>query len=365
MMFEEAALVGPPGRDEIEITLIGPGFGESVVVHLGGNEWMVVDCCTRGGNVLPLTYLDAIDVSHDQVTRVVATHWDLDHVAGLGRLVRACSPTLVVPAALEPELVLQYIGAAPDDVSTQADETQDAGQRFRLATQEFRDAMAAAPKHMYGDELKIVRRRSERDDDPDVQVTALSPCPLVLSDHVTQIARLSRQVGRMNDLVLEDYLANQLSRNDCSIALWVQVGNQHVLLGADLEGSGHPERGWNAVVGNEDREPHVASALKVPHHGSSGAVDPVMWGVLVADNVQGLLAPWFRGGRWLPHDDALEDLRGLAGAVWCSRLPPRSRFVPENYDTYSDEIGFVSLRAKAEGGDWRVTHSQCAVSVVR
>ena len=36
-----------PRSDEVEITLFGPGYGESVVVHAGGGEWLVVDSCLR------------------------------------------------------------------------------------------------------------------------------------------------------------------------------------------------------------------------------------------------------------------------------------------------------------------------------
>lgn len=36
-----------PRLDEIEVSLLGPGYGESVVVHMGGGEWMVVDSDAR------------------------------------------------------------------------------------------------------------------------------------------------------------------------------------------------------------------------------------------------------------------------------------------------------------------------------
>ena len=34
-----------PRRDEVEVTLFGPGYGESVVVHAGVDDWLVVDSC--------------------------------------------------------------------------------------------------------------------------------------------------------------------------------------------------------------------------------------------------------------------------------------------------------------------------------
>ena len=33
----------PPDSDEFEFTLIGPGYGESIILHLGGGVWVLVD----------------------------------------------------------------------------------------------------------------------------------------------------------------------------------------------------------------------------------------------------------------------------------------------------------------------------------
>ena len=70
-----------PRPDEIEVSLLGPGYGESVVVHLGDGEWMVVDSCTgRDGEPAALKYLDRIGVDPGSAVRmIVATH-----SAGLG-----------------------------------------------------------------------------------------------------------------------------------------------------------------------------------------------------------------------------------------------------------------------------------------
>ena len=84
----------PPEPNEIEVSLFGPGFGESVVVHLGRGEWLIVDSCIKQGasTAAPLEYLKAlgIDLATD-VKRIVATHWHKDHIRGLAQTVRECS----------------------------------------------------------------------------------------------------------------------------------------------------------------------------------------------------------------------------------------------------------------------------------
>lgn len=81
-----------PADDEIEITTIGPGFknGESVVVHYGEGNWMIIDCCKANDEVLPLAYLAAINVSPDKVKTVICSHWHKDHYMGLHEVLRIC-----------------------------------------------------------------------------------------------------------------------------------------------------------------------------------------------------------------------------------------------------------------------------------
>ena len=81
-----------PGHDEFEVTLLGPGYGESIVVHIGGGEWVVVDSCIDvEGNPQALEYLCRIGVDPGKAVKlVVATHWHDDHIAGMARLTKAC-----------------------------------------------------------------------------------------------------------------------------------------------------------------------------------------------------------------------------------------------------------------------------------
>ena len=37
----------PPRDDEFELTLLGPGYGESIVMHVGDGAWVLVDSCGR------------------------------------------------------------------------------------------------------------------------------------------------------------------------------------------------------------------------------------------------------------------------------------------------------------------------------
>lgn len=67
---------GPPEDDEFEIILLGPGYGESIVLHVGNGVWVVVDSCLdRDGRPGALRYLEGIGLEPAQsVALIVATH---------------------------------------------------------------------------------------------------------------------------------------------------------------------------------------------------------------------------------------------------------------------------------------------------
>ena len=82
-----------PEGTELEVSLFGPGLGESVVLHLGRNEWVIVDSCRNQetGRPIALDYLQSIGVACEtSVVAVVVTHWDSDHIRGIADVVAAC-----------------------------------------------------------------------------------------------------------------------------------------------------------------------------------------------------------------------------------------------------------------------------------
>jgi hypothetical protein len=60
----------PPRPEQLEFTLIGPGFGETAIVHLGAGRWLIIDSCIEIPNNQPaaLSYLS--DIGVDPATAV-------------------------------------------------------------------------------------------------------------------------------------------------------------------------------------------------------------------------------------------------------------------------------------------------------
>jgi metal-dependent hydrolase (beta-lactamase superfamily II) len=91
----------PPAVDEFEISLLGPGYGESIVLHIGAGEWAILDSCQNSTKeVAPLAYLRGLGIDPASAVRVVvATHWHDDHARGLAEVVTTCTAAEFVCAS--------------------------------------------------------------------------------------------------------------------------------------------------------------------------------------------------------------------------------------------------------------------------
>ena len=84
----------PPSLTELELTVFGPGTGECIVLHLGNNDWMVIDSCCPPSSDEPaaLDYFGRIGVDpRARVRCILATHWHDDHIQGLAKIVDHCA----------------------------------------------------------------------------------------------------------------------------------------------------------------------------------------------------------------------------------------------------------------------------------
>ena len=83
-----------PSKQLFEVFLIGTGnYGESIIVHAGANNWIIIDSCIdpKTKDCLPLSYLKKKRVNlAEDVKLIVCTHWHDDHIKGMANLLREC-----------------------------------------------------------------------------------------------------------------------------------------------------------------------------------------------------------------------------------------------------------------------------------
>ena len=84
----------PPAVSELEISILGGGksYGESLVLHLGNNEWGIIDNCNnqKTKKALALEYLDKLNVPYKSVVFIICTHWHQDHITRITSLYEKC-----------------------------------------------------------------------------------------------------------------------------------------------------------------------------------------------------------------------------------------------------------------------------------
>lgn len=276
----------PPAADEIEVTLFGPGYGEAIAVHLGEGAWLLVDSCIDPESKAPAsgTYLEQIGIDAGQVRAIVASHWHDDHVRGISQLAaKHPKADFVISAVFNNKeagaFLAAYSGASSSGLARGAKEL--------FGVMRGRETVFPALHRTNVLEATLNARQ--------VRVTALSPVPAAFTQF---IARLAQYVARKGQAI--NY-APELRPNLEAIALHIDVGDDAVLLGADLED--HDKFGWSAVVADQwsgARRP--ATAYKVAHHGSYTGDCPQVWATLLKSDPVACLTPFTLGNLRLPTD---------------------------------------------------------------
>ena len=262
-----------PGQNCGEITLIGTagGYGESIVVHLGDNNWIVVDSCKdpNTGISLPLHYLTTIGVNvKSDVKMIICTHWHNDHIGGLSQLLEAClSSKFSFAPCTDLEKFRLFVGL---------DQRKDSSNR---SSTEFYDCLKLSTER--GNE--IIRAFQDRIllklKPSGSSVISLSPSDATLTAYDHEISTLIDEIRPERRVVIK-------SPNSKSVALLLCLGEHKAILGADLEVSVNDNEGWVNILDSSqviDKE-KPASFFKVSHHGSSNGHIDRIWNELLVKN---------------------------------------------------------------------------------
>ena len=271
----------PPGKDEFELTFLGPGYGESIVIHVGGGVWVIVDSCLNAnGAPQALQYLKSIGVDPaEAVDLIVATHWHDDHIRGIANLVEVCNQATFCCASVLCQK--EFLAAVH---ALEGRHLSVAGSGLR----EIHDVISRLVRAASRPTLALANRRIFLRGA--CAIWSLSPNDSNYFDFLRNIGKLLPKEGESKTRI------PSLSPNDVAVVLLVKVEDIAVLLGSDLE-----KCGWVEILQNAVRPNDKASVLKVPHHGSKNAHEPGVWNQMLEPNPFAVLAPWRRGGRALPN----------------------------------------------------------------
>lgn len=313
-----------PALDEFEVSLFGPGYGESVVIHIGNGRWVIVDSCIepKTGTPAPLHYLNSLGVDTSQDVRlIVATHWHDDHVRGISTILNECdSAKFAMSSALNSQefykLLACYVGNIGVDIPGLVEFSriiETLKIRKKPGARINPPIWACSDRTLYSEHI-IVNQNSVQ-----TKICSLSPSDASITSAKLQFAKLLPTSGGNRTALIS------LTPNRTSVVLWVEVAHHKVLLGADHERTVDPMTGWSVILQNSTIVSGKASAFKVPHHGAESSHEPLVWSNLLSSEPQALLTPFYLGGQLLPTPEDIRRILSLTSSAYITAPPLHRR----------------------------------------
>lgn len=307
--------------DELEITTlgVGRGKGESIVIHLGDNQWAIIDSCMYEERPLALFYLETIKVPTDNVRFIICTHWHEDHTEGLAQLLRECKNSkLCTPPVGEYERFLQYIFSQIELDSSNS----GAWKCMEECIQLIDNGVSESRSLLFANEGVVI---SENDN---INLRSLTPPPQIILD-------MNQALLKMDHNAPDAKLASDIKENMCSTVLSYYSKECSALLGGDLENNltddmkrqvnycddlcpQYSKKGWCHLVQSvEQFQKHTYSFVKIPHHSSCTAFCSKLWGKhTVKDNTVGTTTYYIGRGEPLPRKAMLVEYHKLCDSLF-------------------------------------------------
>jgi hypothetical protein len=305
-----------PAPDEVEFSAFGPGYGECLLVHLGGGEWMVVDSCIREGRHPVLDYLRRLEVDVTTAVKlIVATHWHDDHVRGMAELVTACpSAAFVCSDALRFDELVGTFASLPEPP------TQGVSSGVREMKRTFDVVTGRRGPAKWAVQDRFLYERSTTEALPiSCHVRALSPSDEAVTRSYRTIAALLGAADRDSDGGRRFRRVGRPERNESAVVMSVDIGvappGEHtcMVLGADLQED--PRHGWAAVVAAWHGRGRCAEVFKVPHHGSENGHSDDVWTSMLTEEPEVVVCPHVNGRTRIPTPVDIDRLCSLSRNV--------------------------------------------------
>ena len=351
----------PPSPETLELTLFGPGYGESVLAHFGSGHWLLVDSCidSRTSEPAALSYLSDIGLDPaDAVDIILASHWHDDHVRGLSKVLARCPKANFWLSSALTKAEFAAMVTRFDSRNRIA-----AGSGVSELRQIYSLLQGRTAKRAIADRRLHARSGNELSHGLDVELWALSPSDKQVEKFLFELASYMPDAGETK------YRASVHNRNDLCVVLWISIGGNHILLGSDLEHAAETDIGWKAVLSSTARPQQRAKVFKVPHHGSITGHCLGVWDVMLSGDSVALITPFTKGRNSLPTRDDVQRIldqteNAYITAAAKSRVKrQRSAAVEKTLKDFNKKLrpalpntGAVRLRKKVtdSNSEWKV-----------
>lgn len=303
-----------PNNNEIEISLFGPGYGEAIALHIGNNKWILIDSCINGTTKKPLSleYLSLIGVDvKESVVMVAATHWHDDHIKGLSEIYNSCSNACFVfsNALIQQEYLKLFTIYGEKKPSIAGSGVDEFSEIFRVIEERNNFKVASQDTLLLSEEVII--------DDEILQVLiyALSPTSMTTFRSIIASQTTSLEESGPTKRVPSP------TPNYTSVVLLICIGEDYILLGADMESSNN-NYGWNKIINSSSAIKKYNKSIgvyKVAHHGSKSSDNELIWHGLLIDNPYSLVSPFKSGRHLIPSVEDIDRINALTEKAYITK----------------------------------------------
>lgn len=298
-MFEDNA---PPNQNEIEISLLGGKFiGESIVIHLGDNNWGIVDSFNFNGSPASIQYLKSMNQDLDNVKFILLTHWHQDHCKGIAETAELCpNAELWISDCFCSASFIYFLelfnGIIPQ---TKFDSLNHVRKYLDLPRTSKR---ASQDKLIYKNDSNIP-----------LEIYSLTPSDETkelmeanIKDMINQLESKKNSLNEKKALKLKD-------ENLKSVALVLKLDSVDIILAGDLEIDNRTGIGLSSILESKVIAENNTIIFKIPHHGSKTGYDENIWNKLLSDDPILVSTPYKGGKTVLPTKEMID--------IFCDKYP--------------------------------------------
>ncbi|MEZ8055963.1 MULTISPECIES: MBL fold metallo-hydrolase [Vibrio] len=299
---------------KLKVVVFGRGTGESILVELEENKWMVVDCFNnpKTKEPAPISYLKSIGLNPaDVICKVVITHFHQDHVSGMYNLIRSISSDakIYLSQAMTVDEAKTYYSEI--DILNN-DETLSGISEFCKIINLLNDS---------GRKVVKLKQDSMVYMSDDIAISAISPSEFdneIASQGFVALINESRQHHSVSQ-------AKKKTPNNFCVALCMKclATGESIVLGSDLEICGDPRSGWDSAISSETGPSSKSiRVMKIAHHGSHNGFHQPTWDNFTNEGVIAVLTTFDR--QKLPRGDFVKKYKLYTNSL-LSTTKPKSK----------------------------------------
>ncbi|MFM8573970.1 MAG: ComEC/Rec2 family competence protein [Pirellula sp.] len=304
----------------LEVTVFGGDWGESIVIRFPNGEWGVVDCFASSSDDRSnpaLQYL--LDQKVSRLSFVCLTHPHEDHYSGILQLIKRIPiRDYLQPAVMTPDRLQQLIER--DEALCLSRLSASQGLLFSLYQH-----LGQAIKKKNLNVIPLVLGTTVRTPEVygGVAIQAIGPSGNQGTKFETRLSRCFKDSKF-------DPSVRLLSINQCSTGLSLQYNACKIVLGGDIESGG-----WTDLLEQNRDLIRCSKMVKVAHHGSKTGISKGLWEAHTENVIDpvAVVTPYHRSQ--LPNARVLRTIKNYGVSVYIAGRLPRRK------DTDTPETGLL------------------------